>query len=685
MKKKLLYIASFLILSLGSFSFFYFDKIVAFTGNKEKTKANRLVEYQSEKHHKPTYIQAFIGTFLGNSKNNFYGNTPGTKLNSIWKTFLGAGQTRVNKEKGANLWAGAGWTGQPLLIREGKNLFLTIGCYDHNLKKINALTGEIIWEYKFDDIIKGTGTYWENSSAKNPEERYVILQGSRLGLHNSFSSEEINSFRAVSYTSGKELWRINVKKTQSYSRDVDGSALVINDTIYIGLENGYLAVINPKKITNYQGNNYPEIISEHKLFDNTDIQKHGGNLVTEASPVRINNHIYIASGSGHVYGYNLISKEIDWDYKIGSDLNGSPAVTSDNCLLVPIEKQYISGKGGVIKLNPLNEGIKAVEWFFPTDNNSFADWQGGVIGSVATNDSYHPKHYLAVFSGIDGYLYVINYKQIDINKTVLGPNLEENLPCPDLVFKYKIGESISTPVVYENKLIAASYKGVYLFSYNDSLEFELISFVPGGFESTPISFDSIVYLASRDGYLYCFGDSENEIQTNISEAEVFEIEEDFVETISIELDSLEKKNEIEKKDTLLAINVLFSENRDYFLNRTALLAMSTKANKVLSDILETRKEATVSKNETTTTTTTTTTTISSGYKYHIIAGSFSIKENAVKFSAKLKSQGFDSEMFGPRKNFWYVPYYSFATKQEALAKLKEVHSTTNKEAWILEY
>ena len=31
---------------------------------------------------------------------------------------------------------------------------------------------------------------------------------------------------------------MNSKKTKCYSRDVDGSAVVVNDTCYIGIENG---------------------------------------------------------------------------------------------------------------------------------------------------------------------------------------------------------------------------------------------------------------------------------------------------------------------------------------------------------------------------------------------------------------------------------------------------------------
>ena len=142
-------------------------------------------------------------------------------------------------------WKGAGWTGQPLLVTEDTITYIIQGAYDHNLRKINAQTGEIVWTYKFDDVIKGTGTVYVNKKCKNIENKYIILQGARQGLDNNMSQKIIPSYRGISYKTGRELWRLNVKRTRSYSRDVDGSALIINDTAYIGLENGIFTIFSP--------------------------------------------------------------------------------------------------------------------------------------------------------------------------------------------------------------------------------------------------------------------------------------------------------------------------------------------------------------------------------------------------------------------------------------------------------
>ena len=450
-----------------------------------------------------------IKTFLGNWERNYYGKNAPDTLGVVWKHYLGKGETVISRKSGSRIWAGAGWTGQPLLVHENGKLFLIQGAYDHHLKKINAETGELVWQYQFDDVIKGTGTIWVNNNPDKPENKLVILQGSRLGVGNFLDTKHIPSYRAISYFSGKELWRMDQKWTHSYSRDVDGSALILNDTAYIGLENSYFTVFDPDhrnaKIIN--GMLQPHIIQERKLYTMDDVDKHRYNVVTESSPSLLGNRIYVASGAGHIWGYNLSTRELDWDFFVGSDIDGSAIVTKDSCLIVSIEKQYIKGKGGTYKLNPEKNPDESVVWFFPVDDFDFASWKGGIIGSVGINDQYidSSQTKLAAFVGIDHYLYVVDHQSIDTSKTVVGTDSITRYPTPKLLFKYKVGPSISTPIFVDDKLIVAGYGGIYLFRYDRKNNFVLLDKRSGTFESTPIVWNHKIYIASRDGYLYCLG------------------------------------------------------------------------------------------------------------------------------------------------------------------------------------
>jgi outer membrane protein assembly factor BamB len=454
-------------------------------------------------------IKIRIGTFLGNEKRNYYGNEAPDELNIIWKHYLGKGITVISRKIGEKIWAGAGWTGQPLIVEEDGRLFLIQGAYDHNLKKISADSGNLVWQYKFDDVVKGTGTIWENPYDKNPATRYIILQGSRLGVGNYLDTRQIPSFRAINYMTGKEEWRLDVKWTDSYSRDADGSPLIINDTVYTGLENSLFTVLDPDpaKVVLKDGMLQPCIIQERLLYKQEDVFAHKYNVVTESSPARLGNHIYITSGSGHVWGYNLKSRELDWDFKTGSDLDGSAVVTSDSCLLITVEKQYIPGHGGAFKLDPSKDPDSCVIWYYPVADSIFSSWAGGIIGSTGISDSYPVDSVLpyAAFIGIDGYLCVVSHQETEKGIRALGPDSLSLYPCPKLIYKKYIGPSISTPVFVGDKLIAASYYGLWLFQFDKKNTFALIDRFSGTFEATPVAWNGKIYLASREGYLYCFG------------------------------------------------------------------------------------------------------------------------------------------------------------------------------------
>jgi hypothetical protein len=488
--------------------FFILAACIAFSCRNHRI---RTVPVQSPEPASPD-IRIEMGTYLGNEGRNGYGNWAPSSLKRIWKSYLGYGRTEISRRLGTRTWAGSGWTGQTLLVREDGRLFLLQGAYDHHLKKIDAETGGIIWQYAFDDVIKGTGTLWCNPSAPVPEHRLIVLQGSRLGVGNAFSDPVIPSFRAVSYFSGEELWRLNVRRTPSYSRDVDGSALILGDTAYSTLENATFIKYSPDpaQASIREGILQPKVFLERLLYRDADAAAHRGNLVAESSPCRVGDRIYISAGSGHVYGYNLRTSELDWDFFIGSDMDGSPVATQDGCILVAVEKQYIPGPGGVFKLDPSRRPEESVVWFFPTGDKDFNTWEGGVVGSACVNERTRFRNHpgLAAFSGIDGYLYVVKHAETDTAAgKVPGPDLKSLYPLPRLVFRRYIGPSISTPIMVGDKLIAAGYGGLYLFQWNDKLEFTLLDQVAGlSFESTPCVYYRKCYIGCRDGYLYCFGD-----------------------------------------------------------------------------------------------------------------------------------------------------------------------------------
>ena len=482
-----------------------------------------------------------MATFLGTASRRFYGLGPAPRrLDVIWKARIGGGWTSGKFSSDPNMyWSGTGWTGAPALVQDAGKLYLLIGGYDHKLHKIDAATGRILWAYDFGDVIKSSPSVIANPHPTSADDKYLVLAGSRRGLGLAMGDPRIASYRAVSFGSGQEEWRLPVPRTLNYTQDCDGSGFVLDGLDYIGVEPGWFYALDPFRTQPWQvaGSTYRRPVAAHSTLllgtaADAARDKHpdGSNLAIEASPALLGDTIFIASGDGHVYGLRRSDLAVVFDYRIGSDLDGTTVPTRAGKLLVPIEQQYIKGHGGVMMLDPTEPAAQSPVWFFPTGNRPVAEWSGGVIGSVAVNDEYggaerYPP--LAAFNAIDGNLYLVSQDTLAPG-TVRGPNLERGLRTPVMVWKTWVDSAISTPIIVDDTIVDAAY--------DDRVHMYHIDYVPAAqgaagalrsrdghwwtirvrqtatftaassFESTPVLWDGRVYIGSRDGWFYCLGD-----------------------------------------------------------------------------------------------------------------------------------------------------------------------------------
>ncbi len=152
-----------------------------------------------------------------------------------------------------------------------------------------------------------------------------MLAGSRRGWPSGFTDSDLAPYRAVSFGTGKEVWRLPVPLTASYSRDVDSSGFFYNKRMFSAVESGWFYKLDPFKTSAWNGHRTPQIIASRLLLgDPGDASAHGGNLVLEASPSLLDGIIYISSGAGHIYGMRRSDLKVVWDYRTGSDLDGTP-------------------------------------------------------------------------------------------------------------------------------------------------------------------------------------------------------------------------------------------------------------------------------------------------------------------------------------------------------------------------
>ncbi|GAB1351223.1 hypothetical protein MASR1M107_34380 [Ignavibacteriales bacterium] len=474
--------------------------------------------------------EVLMSTFLGNECRRFYGKGDVNKLKIKSKFRLGCSESVVGSRRKS--FCGAGWTGAPTVYMEAGKLMLVLGGYDQYLRKFEADGLKEVWKYKNNDIMKGAGSVYIDTTAAEPN-RIVLLQGSRLGNGNSVQgSKVIPSFRAISYRTGKEIWKFNVPKSVCYSRDNDSSPLYLGDgMLFNAVESGFGFFLSSKisDAAMLDGINQPKVLGKVKLFEDSDAAKHGNNIVVEASPARMGDRLFIASGAGHIYGIDIKKMAIDYDYYTGSDIDGSTVVTKDNKIIATIEKQYIPGKGGVLKLDPSKPAEDSVEWFFPTKNTTVAEWQGGIIGTAAINDEYNPNNeYPAIWItlAIDGNLYVGSQHELS-GDTTLDTLNKKKCAVPKLLAKIYVGPSIGSPIITSgNKIVAPTYNGLHLvqmeFVKGKKGDGETAKNAAGveygvklkkletfhsdtSFEATPVVWNDTVYCSSRDGYLYALG------------------------------------------------------------------------------------------------------------------------------------------------------------------------------------
>ncbi len=180
-------------------------------------------------------------------------------------------------------------------------------------------------------------------------------------------------------------------------------------------------------------------------------------------------------------------------------------LTNDNHLLLGIEKQFITGRGGVMKFKPKG----GVKWYYPLPDRKWYTWNGGVVGSPAVNHRYQSdvSKDLACFVGIDGVLTLINHKQVQPGVMVPGPRGLKQYPTPLVLDRVKLPQgSISTPLFVGNKIIVGYDNGMDLYQVSPGNKLQRLDRLSGPmFDATPIVWNGRVYAGSKNGNLYCLG------------------------------------------------------------------------------------------------------------------------------------------------------------------------------------
>lgn len=455
-----------------------------------------------------------ITMFRGNPTRTWYGTGPMSPNTPkpLWRypDYQMSGYT--DARGGQILFTGSGWTGQPVVWERPDGITeVIVGTYDKKVHFINAETGKKTrTPFPVGDLVKGSVTL-------DPDGFPLLYFG---------CSDRYYRILSLEGDTPRELWRIDAHADIGGqimgNDDWDGNGAIIHDHLFIGGENGWIYIyklnrkidkatgkvsVNPVKVVQMPGW-HPDL---NKLTQ--------GAFSIESSVAVFENRAYFANSAGYVIGIdytkvnNLIAETV-FEFWAGDDIDGTPVVDEKGMLYIVVEHELDYGRaatasakrileaGQIIKLDPYKPYPKIYP-NIPAAQNPSVVWNV-MVPPRGTN-----------WGGVWA------TPALDIKRDVLyvpthpGDLLALDRNTGKELWRKPVGyHQWSSPAIIDDKLLIGHCSGKVGFSLWDiSNPMDPISLwndkqtAPGGcIESTPAVWKGKIYVGSRDGYIYAFGD-----------------------------------------------------------------------------------------------------------------------------------------------------------------------------------
>lgn len=323
------------------------------------------------------------------------------KLTAIWQKDI------AEMPKGSSgVWTGAGWTGQPLIVQWDEETKAIMNLYP--AKKAKAGLVEVIYatldgHIYFYDLDNGDytrdplhiGMTFKGSGALDPRGYPIMYVGSGdRAKQNDGTKKEPRMFIinlidcSIMYQYGHEK-DINIRSWRAF----DASPLVDaeTDTLIWPGENGLIYTF--KLNTNYNKAAGTLSVNPDKPIINrymSDLNKDdpGNNLGFEASPIIVENYLYVGDNRGLLFCIDLNTMGLVWAQEIKDDLNATPVFEwgedGQGYLYLGTSMEYESEDNGfgTTHIYKINAATGEIVWH-NTYENVFYDKNvsGGVLSS----------------------------------------------------------------------------------------------------------------------------------------------------------------------------------------------------------------------------------------------------------------------------------------------------------------
>jgi outer membrane protein assembly factor BamB len=424
-------------------------------------------------------------TFRGNPTRTYYGTGPiprGTP-GELWRFPTTGGLCSQSTDaKGTRVWCGSGWTGQPAVFERDGRTWVVFGAYDGAIHFLDAATGRrLLPDFRTGDIIKGSVTV-------DPNGYPLVYSGSRD-----------NYFRILAIDRGRptELWRLSAYAVSPtiWNNDWDGSALVIDDYLFEGGENGQFHIVKLNRGYDRNGKVTvnPKLVFHAPGWDGRLLRDVGDQNVSVENSVAVwGNMVYFANSGGLVQGWDITDLDKGrtprrvFRYWTGDDTDASVVVDEAGALYVGVEYERGTPRsrtvGQILKLDPTRRGDPRV-WGLHDRGTRPA----GVWGTPALHRD------IAIFDTTGGDV-------LGVDRTTGAERWRFHLPG---------GETWQSPVVVDGVLLIGDCTGdLHAYDVADTTVApkRLWSLKVGGcVESTPAVWKGTIYVGTRAGAILAIG------------------------------------------------------------------------------------------------------------------------------------------------------------------------------------
>ena len=425
--------------------------------------------------------------FRGNPTRTYYGSGPvPASPQELWRfpespmcgTSPVGGQQKV--------WCGSGWTGQPVVWERPDGVTeIIFGAYDKHIHFLDASTGvRTRPDFPMGDIIKGSVTL-------DPDGYPLLYSGSR---------DPRFRIIALDRDTPTELWSLDAASVAGmWNNDWDSNPIVIDDMLYVGGENSWWFAIRLNRGRNADGHVSvdPEVVFAVPAFTDELLRAVGRQQSVESSTALFGTTAYFANSAGRVVGVDVTNvgsgvAPIVFDYWMGDDVDATIVIDKEGMLYVSAEVDLRTARAGevgqVAKLDPTKEDPLV--------------WSLQLPGTVGLEGGVWATPALAGDT-----LYVV---------TNPGELLAVDTGSGDILWRDDIGGSAwSSPVYVDDTVIVAVdcmelVPALRAYDVSQPLSPAIRWQLPletGCIESTPAVWDGRLYVGSRNGFFFAFGDA----------------------------------------------------------------------------------------------------------------------------------------------------------------------------------